>query len=148
VVPKTTDIEVRPARGAAERHAALELRREVFVDEQGISPRLEADHRDADAIHLVAVRDQQVVGTCRVVVDAATAKLGRLAVRRGARGAGAGTALVAAAEAQARAAGAGRMALHAQAHATGVYAARGFVRLGAPFREAGIEHIRMEKQLA
>jgi predicted GNAT family N-acyltransferase len=147
-VAQTTDIEVRPARGAAERAAALELRRAVFVDEQGISPRLETDRRDADAVHVVAVRGERVIGTCRVVLDAGTAKLGRLAVRRDARGAGTGTALVAAAEAQARAAGVERMALHAQAQATGVYAACGFVRLGAPFREAGIEHVRMEKQLA
>ena len=145
---QTGDIEVRPARGAGERAAAMELRRDVFVGEQGISPSLETDLRDADALHLVAVRGEQVVGTCRVVIDSGIAKLGRLAVRRDARGAGAGAALVVAAEAQARDAGAERMALHAQAHATGLYAARGFARLGAPFREAGIEHIRMEKQLA
>jgi predicted GNAT family N-acyltransferase len=147
-VAQTTDIEVRPAHGAAERASAMELRRAVFVGEQGISPRLETDARDADALHLVAVRDERVIGTCRVVIDRGIADLGRLAVRRDARGAGAGTALVVAAEAQARAAGAERMALHAQTHATGLYAARGFVRLGAPFREAGIEHVRMEKRLA
>ena len=145
---QTGDFEVRPARSAGERTAAMELRREVFVGEQGISPSLEADRRDADALHLVAVRGEQVVGTCRVVIDCGIAKLGRLAVRRDARGAGAGAALVVAAEAQARVAGAERMALHAQAHATGLYAARGFVRLGTPFREAGIDHVRMEKQLA
>jgi predicted GNAT family N-acyltransferase len=147
-VAHTADIEVRPARGAAERAAALELRRQVFVDEQGIPSRLEADRGDADALHLVAIREREVIGTCRVVIDRRTAKLGRLAVRRDARGAGAGGALVVAAEAQARAAGAETIALHAQAHATNLYAARGFVALGAPFREAGIEHVRMEKQLA
>lgn len=144
---QTTDIEVRPAQGAAERDAALALRRQVFVREQGIPPRLETDSRDDDALHLVAIRDQEVIGTCRVVIDRRTAKLGRLAVKLDARGAGAGAALVQAAEVQARAAGAGRIALHAQAHATGLYAALGFVPLGAPFREAGIEHLRMEKQL-
>lgn len=145
---QTTDIEVRPARSAGERAAAMELRREVFVGEQGISPSLETDRRDADALHLVALRAAQVIGTCRVVMERGTAKLGRLAVRSDARGAGAGAALVVAAEAQARAAGAERMSLHAQAHATGLYATRGFVPLGAPFREAGIEHVRMEKRLA
>jgi predicted GNAT family N-acyltransferase len=147
-VAHTASIEVRPARGATERAAALELRRQVFVDEQGIPSGLETDRRDADALHLVALRDQAVIGTCRVVIDRRTAKLGRLAVRRDARGQGTGAALVRAAEAQARAAGAERMALHAQTHATSLYAARGFVLLGAPFREAGIEHVRMEKQLA
>ena len=144
---QTRHIEVRPARGAAERDAALGLRRQVFVGEQGIPPRLETDSRDADALHLVAIRDRKVIGTCRLVIERRTAKLGRLAVKRDARGAGAGSALVQAAELHAQAAGAARIALHAQAHATGLYAARGFVRLGAPFREAGIEHVRMEKRL-
>jgi predicted GNAT family N-acyltransferase len=146
-VPATDAIEVRPARGAGEHDAALALRHEVFVGEQGVPPRLETDGRDPDALHLVAIRGAEVIGTCRLVIDRRTAKLGRLAVRRDARGAGAGTALVRVAEAQARAAGARRMALHAQAHATGLYAARGFVRLGARFRQAGIEHVRMEKRL-
>jgi predicted GNAT family N-acyltransferase len=147
-VAHTEDIDVRPARGAAERAAALELRYQVFVHEQRIPSRLEADRHDADALHLVAVRHRQVIGTCRVVIDRRTAKLGRLAVRRDARRLGAGAALVVAAEAQAQAAGAERIALHAQAHATDLYSRRGFVALGVPFREAGIEHVRMEKPLA
>ena len=119
---QTRDIEVRPARGVAERDAALGLRRQVFVGEQGIPPRLETDSRDADALHLVAIRDRKVIGTCRLVIERRTAKLGRLARR-----------------------GAPPRLRDARARAL---AARGFVRLGAPFREAGIEHVRMEKQLA
>ena len=73
----TEDIDVRPARGAAERAAALELRRQVFVHEQGIPSRLEADRRDADALHLVAVHHRQLIGTCRVVIDRRMVASGR-----------------------------------------------------------------------
>ena len=148
MVSQATAIGVRPARGSREREAALALRREVFVGEQGVPSRLERDSRDADALHLVAIRNGELIGTCRVVVEASTAKLGRLAVKRQARGVGAGGALVHGAEAAARAAGVRRMSLHAQTHATALYAARGFVRIGTPFLEAGIEHVKMEKPLA
>jgi predicted GNAT family N-acyltransferase len=141
-------IEVRPTRDEREREDALRLRHAVFCGEQGVPVALEADGRDGEAIHLVAVAAGRVVGTCRVLVDGSTAKLGRLAVAADAREVGIGGALVEAAEAQARQTGADRVALHAQAHATALYAARGFTSLGEPFDEAGIEHIRMEKRLA
>ena len=144
---QATPIEVRRPQDARERDAARALRREVFVDEQGVPQDLEMDGRDADALHLVAIHGGEVIGTCRVVVDGSIAKLGRLAVKCDARGAGAGTALLNAAEAEARAAGARRMVLDAQTHATRLYSSRGYVQVGAPFREAGIEHVGMEKRL-
>ena len=144
----TATLEVRRTREADERSAALALRHAVFCAEQGVPVALEVDGRDDGAVHLVAIEAGDVVGTCRLVYDGMTARLGRLAVAASARGRGLGTALVAEAEEQARAAGARRLALSAQAHATRLYAGRGFVPRGAPFQEAGIEHVRMEKRLA
>ena len=60
--------------------AALDLRREVFVGEQRVPLHEELDHHDAGALHLVAVRDGAVVGTCRLVASGDTVKLGRMAV--------------------------------------------------------------------
>lgn len=141
------ELEIREA-SSDEREGALALRRTVFCGEQGVPEELEVDGRDDGALHLVAVMDGRVVGTCRLLFDGATAKLGRLAVAAPARGAGVGGALIDAAERQARGAGAGRIALHAQTAATGLYASRGFVALGDCFEQAGIEHVRMEKRLA
>jgi predicted GNAT family N-acyltransferase len=141
-------VEIRRTRGRDELAAAVALRRAVFCGEQGVPVELELDGRDGDAVHLVAVHDGEVIGTCRVLVDGGTAKLGRLAVVRPHRGRRTGSALVAAAEAQALAAGASRIVLHAQAHATRLYAAHGFRVSGSPFVQAGIEHVTMEKALA
>ena len=39
----------------ADRDAAMRIRFEVFVDEQGVPPELEADEYDTDALHLLSL---------------------------------------------------------------------------------------------
>jgi predicted GNAT family N-acyltransferase len=145
-VPGAT--EVRLARGEAEVRAALDLRREVFVGEQGVPPHEELDHHDAGALHLVAVRDGAVVGTCRLVASGDTVRLGRMAVAPAERGRGIAARLLAEADARAAGRGAQRIALAAQLGATGLYERAGYRAVGDRFLEAGIEHQMMEKPLA
>lgn len=144
----STAPEIRLVADPAEREAALALRHRVFCEEQGVARELEVDGRDGEALHVVALAGGRVVGTCRLVLDGGTAKLGRMAVEPWARGAGLGAALLEAAETEARAAGARRVALHAQARAVSLYARAGFRERGERFDEAGIEHVLMEKPLA
>jgi predicted GNAT family N-acyltransferase len=141
-------VPVRRARGAGERDAAIALRQLVFCEEQGVPRELELDGRDEDALHIVAVRGGEVIGTCRVLLDGATAKLGRMAVASAERGRGLGSSLLEAAEREAVAAGAARVALHAQEQARELYAANGYRPYGEPFEQAGIPHIAMEKTLS
>ena len=141
-------VALRRARDAAERSAATELRIRVFCDEQGVSREDEIDGRDSDAVHLVALERDEVVGTCRLLFDGTTCKLGRLVVDRDARRRGIGGRLLALAEDEARAAGAERIVLNAQTRARGVYRAAGYTEAGDTFMSAGIEHIRMERPLA
>jgi predicted GNAT family N-acyltransferase len=141
-------VRVRRARDAAERDAAVALRQRVFCEEQGVPRTLELDGRDGEAIHIVALRGGDVIGTCRVLLDGSTAKLGRLAVASGERGRGLGTRLLRTAEREARIAGAGRVALHAQEQARELYAANGYRPYGEQFVEAGIPHVAMEKTLS
>jgi predicted GNAT family N-acyltransferase len=140
--------EVRPARGEAEVRAALDLRREVFVGEQGVPLHEELDHHDAGALHLVAVRGGEVVGTCRLVEAGDTVRLGRMAVAPAERGRGLAARLLAEADAQATGLGARRIALAAQLSATGVYERAGYRGFGDRFLDAGIEHVMMDKRLA
>jgi predicted GNAT family N-acyltransferase len=139
-------MEIRRIRDERELQAALDLRQEVFCVEQGVTPQGDRDGRDHEAIQLVAVgEDGALLGTCRVLVGNGTAKFGRLAVRRAARGRGVGAALLAEAEREARAAGAGRMGLAAQTRALGLYERAGFSAYGGEFDDEGIPHRTMEK---
>ena len=138
----------RRARDAAERSAAAELRIRVFCGEQGVLRAQEIDGLDDAALHLVAVRGEQVIGTCRLLFAGATCRLGRLVVAREARRRGIGAGLLALAEEEARTARVERIVLNAQTRARGVYRGAGYIERGEAFIEAGIEHVRMERPLA
>ncbi len=137
--------EVRPAHGEDEMSAVLELRHEVFCDEQGVPEHEELDGRDAEATHLVAVCGEEVLATCRLLFIGPTVQFSRLAVRTSARRHGVASALLARADAETRRAGARRLVLHAQTYARSLYDRAGYEPRGRVFMEAGIEHIAMEK---
>jgi predicted GNAT family N-acyltransferase len=111
--------------------------------------RVEADRdgRDGEALHLVAVREGAVIGTCRLVFDGPVARLGRMAVEADLRGQGVGAALLEEAERCALEAGSERIDLHAQTPAIPLYARHGFEQRGDLFVEEGIPHVSMEKLL-
>jgi predicted GNAT family N-acyltransferase len=140
-------IEVRAAAGPPEVWAALDLRREVFVDEQGVALQEDRDGRDDDALHLVAFLDGALVGTCRLLLSGDRVKLGRMVVKATARGRGIAGLLLAEADARARDLGAATVVLGAQLTATGVYERAGYERYGDVFDDAGIDHVMMRKSL-
>jgi predicted GNAT family N-acyltransferase len=139
--------DVHRADSQSELDAAIQLRHEVFCVEQGVPVHEELDGRDADGVHLVAVCDGELFGTCRVLLVGPTAQFSRLAVRADARRHGIATALLEAADVETRAAGGRRLVLHAQTYARALYDAAGYAPRGRVFMEAGIEHIAMEKRL-
>jgi predicted GNAT family N-acyltransferase len=126
--------------------AALELRRAVFCDEQGVPEELERDGLDRTALHLVAVdASGAVVATCRLVRSGDAVVLQRMAVARAARGRGLGAELLEAAHAEAVAAGAVEVELHAQMAVRDFYARAGYAAEGDEFEEAGIAHVLMRR---
>jgi predicted GNAT family N-acyltransferase len=143
----TAVYEIRRARSRQEMASALELRHAVFCVEQGVPERDELDGRDHEGIHLVAMREGEVLATCRILLVGSTAQFSRLAVRVSARRQGIATALLEAADAESRAGGARRIVLHAQTYARELYEAAGYRARGRVFWEAGIEHVAMEKLL-
>ena len=138
---------IRRVRDGAELDAALALREEVFCREQGVRLEADRDGLDGAAIQIVAVEDGAVVGTCRVVLEEATGRFGRLCVRRDARRRGLAAEMLAAAESEAVAAGARNMILHAQTDALALYRRAGYSGSGEPFDEEGIKHLRMSRAL-
>ena len=161
--PRDRDVREREPRTGvfvvstdAERRAAFSIRREVFVDEQGVDEGIEWDEHDepgADATHFVAYDDGDVVGAARFrAVDAdadesATGKVERVVVAADRRGEGWGRRVMDAVESHAREAGFGRLELHAQTPVREFYARLGYEAYGEEFEEAGIPHVAMAKRL-
>ncbi len=50
-----------------EIEGAFEVRRKVFIEEQGISEELELDGHDSEALHMVVKDGERVIGTARVL---------------------------------------------------------------------------------
>jgi predicted GNAT family N-acyltransferase len=141
-------LTVRPARDAADLEAAMELRVQVFVDEQGVDPGEELDQLDEQSLQIVGLDETGVIATCRLRdLGGGEWKLERMVVDQRLRGLGVGARLLAGAEREARERGATEMVLHAQRHAESFYAANGYVAEGDTFLEAEIEHVRMRKAL-
>jgi predicted GNAT family N-acyltransferase len=83
VVAMTSVYSYRLVADEAELEAALDLRRQVFVEEQGISGQLEFDGLDNQAIHIVAIDGDNVIGTARVrFLDDSQARIERMAVSK------------------------------------------------------------------
>jgi predicted GNAT family N-acyltransferase len=139
--------QIRRARGTEELDAALALRHRVFCLEQGVPEHEERDGRDSDGVHLVAVGEDGLVGTCRLLFVGDVVQFSRLVVEPGVRRRGIASALLAAADAETRAAGCHRVVLHAQTYARELYERAGYRPCGREFVEAGIRHIAMEKWL-
>jgi predicted GNAT family N-acyltransferase len=140
--------DVRLASSPDDRDQAFAVRIDVFVDEQGVPASLELDEHDAAADHFLAVLDGQAVGAARLLTSPeGVAVLGRLAVRKQARGTGLGVLLVQAVEERARDRGFTSVVLHSQTEAAGFYARLGYESYGPEEMEVGIPHVWMRKTL-
>ena len=129
--------------------ACLTIRREVFIVEQNVPEADEMDDLDAGAIHILA-RDAsgQPWGTARLLIQGATGKIGRVAVRKGARGTGLGARLIEASIAElGKVPGVTRLKLSAQTHVIPFYERFGFVAHGPEYDDAGIPHRDMTRDL-
>ncbi len=142
------DIGVRLARTTADRSACLDLRREVFIAEQGVSEADEWDGLDDGALHFLAVEEGRPVGTARMRwMPGGQAKAERVAVVATRRHRGVGRLLMEAVVAQAAAGGATRVVLGAQVSAIPFYERLGWTADGPVFDDAGIPHRHMQLAL-
>lgn len=148
--------ELRVAAGEVDLALVRLIRHEVFVVEQGVPPELEYDEYDATSVHVLALSDGMAMGTGRLIHGAeALAKtgvqgrvlLGRLAVRKAARGTGLGAELVRALEQAGRERGGTELELHAQVQALGFYERLGYAAEGPVYQDAGIPHRTMTRAL-
>ena len=126
--------------------AAAELRRRVFTLEQGVDPAIERDGLDDEAQHVVVYGEGGViVGTGRIMLGRAVAKVQRVAVDATLRGQGVGRLVMRGLETLAVARGVHEMRLSSQDSAVHFYERLGYLAQGAPYMEAGIVHRAMSK---
>ncbi|GGY12187.1 GNAT family N-acetyltransferase [Paludibacterium paludis] len=131
-------------------YQALALRDRVFVVEQR-SIYGDIDGRDPDCRHLAGYAgDGRLVAYARILAPGVAypdaAALGRLVVDPSLRGQGVGRQLLARALEEAARLHPGPVMLSAQTRASGFYASFGFVPVGEPYDDGGIEHIDMRKE--
>ncbi len=120
------------------------LRRVVFIEEQGVSEAEELDDLDGSSIHILATEIDVPIGTARMQIKGAVAKIGRVCVLKAHRGTGLGAALIRAAIEEARQQpGVTTAKLGAQIQALGFYEKLGFIAQGPIFDDAGIDHREM-----
>lgn len=137
-------IDVRDAHWQCDHELLSEIRRRVFIEEQGVPKELEWDGADNDAQHWLAFLDGAPVGTARLLRNG---HIGRMAVLARGRGRGVGSAILqrildAAEQRHLR-----EVYLHAQTHALAFYEHFGFVAEGPEFLDAGIPHRTMRQLL-
>ena len=124
-----------------------QIRNEVFVEEQGFVH--EFDETDLRAVHAVLYIDGTPQATGRIFPkpgDASTYILGRIAVRKTARGTGLGSAIMRTLEQHAAACGAEKTELLAQVQAQPFYESLGYTACGEVVCDEGCPHIWMQKR--
>ena len=134
--------------GDVELQEAFEVRRQVFVREQGISEDLVFDEHDREALHIVVKDGERVIGTARVQFLADNqAKLERMAILKHYRHKGIGKEMLLFLDAVWKDKQVQQVIIHAQLEVVPFYKLYGFDEFGLPFREAGIKHIEMHKRV-
>jgi predicted GNAT family N-acyltransferase len=135
---------IRPITGDAEFALALEVRRAVFVREQGGPLEEEPDPWDSVAEHFVVEWEGDIVGAARLYQpEPGILKIGRVCLLPAFRGRGWGALLMEALLRHAVARGPREVVLDAQTYALPFYERLGFTAVGEEFLDAGIPHRRM-----
>jgi hypothetical protein len=120
------------------------VRDEVFVLEQSVPVEIEHDEHDETALHAVVFAQGSAVATGRMLDDG---HIGRIAVLKSQRGKGIGKLIMLEFFQQAKERQLSKIWLSSQWHAHRFYSNLGFVCIGEKYLEAGIEHIKMTKEI-
>lgn len=127
---------------------AKPLRDEVFVDEQKFPAHLEDDEYEGAAWHYIVEDNGDTVATGRLIqLEEPVWKLGRIAVKKSARGTGLGSKVTNALIAKAKELGSTTIKISAQTHAVPFYEKFGFAIAGVEFMEENLPHVDMQIDL-
>lgn len=141
-------LKVAIAASAEDRAACLELRRRVFIIEQGVDEAEEMDGKDEACLHVLARLEGAPVGAARFNYVGEAVKIQRVCVPIEARGRGVGEAVMRFMLDYAQAEGVAALArLSSQTQALAFYRKLGFEAYGEEYLDAGIPHFDMQRAL-
>lgn len=127
---------------------AVNIRYEVFVEEQKVPADVEIDELEDKSHHVVLYEDDQPMGTARIYHRGdGIYKIQRVAVLKNYRGKGIGVQLMKECELQISKLRGTKITLGAQLQALSFYEKLGYTAEGAEFMDAGIPHREMTKML-
>lgn len=140
-------IQVQVARTEEELKDVYDVRRQVFIEEQGVPAEVEVDEKEKESIHLIAYYHNQPIGAGRLRLEEKYGKAERVCILATMRGKGLGATLMNEMEKVARDQGMDTLKLNAQTHAESFYKGNGYTTISDLFYDAGILHVTMEKKL-
>ena len=138
-------MEIKRFSGAVPEDSA-EIRREVFVDEQGFTD--EFDEFDEISTHIVIYDNNTPIATLRFYSEGGGSyHIGRVAVRRSRRKEGLGRVLIDEAIKAVRELGGTALTVGAQENKAGFYARCGFLPEGERYFEQNYPHVKMRLKI-
>lgn len=120
------------------------IREKVFIEEQKVTPQLEWDGRDEEAIHFLGLKNEKAIGCARAFVIENHMELGRMAVLKEYRNEGVGSALIEKAITTAKLNQLSAIYISAQCHAINFYKRFGFEVTSEIYLDAEIPHRDMK----
>ena len=142
------NIKILEANNLTLMSDCLNIRKKVFIEEQGVPEEIELDELDKSSFHAICFLNNHPVATGRLIkVSENHFQIGRMAVLKEYRRYGLGKAVIDFLENEAIETGAKTITLHAQEYVKNFYLKSGYYEKGNVFLEAGILHIEMYKNL-
>lgn len=143
-------MDIKTITTVEELQVAFEIRKEVFVHEQGVP--LEDEYDQFDTLHghcehVLVYSNEQAVGTGRIREVDGIGKLERICILKPYRSLGLGKVIIHALEEIAVKQGLSKVKLHGQTQAEGFYEKLGYQTASDVFMEDGIPHILMVKEV-
>ena len=135
---------VKRAFSEDQYQTCLDIRKQVFIREQGVPVSIEIDEWEADSLHFSLSLQNKLIGTARMRFGGEYLKFERIAILKAFRGKGMGKTLMKGMVAYAQNFHSQCiLVMHAQAQVLSFYEKLGWKRQGSVFLEADIEHYRM-----
>ena len=145
--PSRPGIVVHEVETTSDMEIVFQIRDEVFVDEQALTPNARNDPDDERSIHYLATYERYPAGTGRLTMLAGEAQIAWVAVREQYRGRGVGWMIMEKMIVRSEHEGGEYVILNAQTHALEFYERLGFRAVGRVFSMANIEHQVMIRQI-